>query len=556
MHRRSRLRLLLALASACGTLGAVELFLHLWHGSPLEAPFRFEQMGGSLVEDAGRYRVHPQRFFALAAPYRGVGDHPGRYALETWEFRGRPLEPAPAGGLRIGVFGDSCVYGASVDAADLIGEQIASALRERGLPPTQVFVASFGVPGYSTVQIRTLLEEVLARTPLDLVVLYPAAWNDQSPAMGANDLALRARAQRAPRPWERTATFAFLRQIAARPPEHSAKEILYGWSRGRPPLGTRVPADAVEREVREMIERARRAGSSVLCVVPAHPPETRRDHPRVLEDAESVRRAARVAGTELLDAAALFAKAPQGEASLFCDFVHPSPDGTALLGQAIAEHLTPEIRRRLAASTPAPELRLELARCEPASASSFGGARLEIELRGGAAFTEPPLLLVGGAPLLDVELAADGRTLRGTLPAQRPGTYDLLVQSAEGCAVLPGALTIAAPHLELEPGPTWKLRFHSRPGDAASVRIATARLAAPVWNEIGARELDPLQVLAEPLVLVAGGNGIAELAFPPPAQAADGTHFLQAEVIARTPSGSILASRWTPVLEVRPPRAH
>jgi lysophospholipase L1-like esterase len=555
VHRRTAFRLLLALSSACATFGAVELAVRSARGAPASTAFRFEQIGGSLVDDAGRYELHPRRFFALAAPYRGVCGHPGRYAIDAWSFRGRPLASAPPGALRVGVFGDSCVYGASVDAADMIGEQVAVALRERGLPPTQVVVASFGVPGYSTVQIGALVDEALARWQLDLVVIYPAAWNDQAPAMGANDLALRERAQRVPRIWERSSTYALLLELAARAPAHSRKEILDGWRRGEPPYGTRVPATSVEGEVRAMLAAARRAGAAVLCVAPAHPAATRRDHPRVVEDAESVRRATRGEHLELLDAAALFAATPRAEASLFCDFVHPSPDGSRLLGRAIAESIAPELARLRAARPPAPELDLELARCIPAESSCFGGARLEIELRGAASFAAPPLLLVGGAQLLDLELAPDGRTLRGTMPAQRPGTYDLLVQSAAGCSVLPAAITITAPRLEIEPGLPWKIRLLSRPGDIANLRVSKHRLEFPAWSEIGACELDPRLALPGLVPMVVGPNGIGELEFPPPAQAGDGPHFLQAEVVARTPSGGILASRWTPVLEVRAPRA-
>ncbi|MBK9383735.1 MAG: SGNH/GDSL hydrolase family protein [Planctomycetes bacterium] len=554
MLRRSLFRLLLALASASATLAAVELSLRALRGAPERAEFRFERFGGSrlAVEDEGRYLHHPRRFFTLAAPFRDAF-RPGRYALGAWAFRGRPLEPAPPGLLRVGLFGDSCVYGAAVDTADMLGQQLAEALEERGLPPTQVLVASFGVPGYSTVQIRALLEEVLAAQRLDAVVIYAAAWNDQSPAMGTNDVALRTRTLLPPHPLEGSATFAFLRELSAHAPQLTQKEILSGWRAAKPPYGTRVPAPDVERELRAMIAVARGAGAELLCIAPAHPPKTRLDHPRVLEDAETVRRVAHAEQAALLDAAELFRTARTSEESLFCDFVHPSPLGTRLLGKAIGEALAPALLALRRSRPAVPELDYELARLVPETCSRVGGERLELELRGGPPLSAAPLLLVGGAPLFDVELASDGRRLRATLPEQRAGTYDLLLQSAAGCTRFRAALSISAERLELEPGPLWKLRFHARAGDLAIVRVATQRLLFPEWTERGAQWLDPRTVLPDLLPIQAGPNGIGELEFPPPAEAAEPQHFLQAEIVARAPDGSILSSRWSTVLEVRRP---
>ena len=52
-------------------------------------------------------------------------------------------------------------------------------------------VLNSGVPGYSTVQMRDMLGEMLERFDFAAVVLYPAAWNYGAPAMGRNDLELR-----------------------------------------------------------------------------------------------------------------------------------------------------------------------------------------------------------------------------------------------------------------------------------------------------------------------------------------------------------------------------
>ena len=52
-----------------------------------------------------------------------------------------------------------------------------------------------------TVQIDLLLEEALERWSPDAVVLYPAAWNDQAPALRKPDRELLAELN-APSPWD------------------------------------------------------------------------------------------------------------------------------------------------------------------------------------------------------------------------------------------------------------------------------------------------------------------------------------------------------------------
>jgi lysophospholipase L1-like esterase len=532
----------------------VEFALGLRPASSSVRAFRFEPMTTSLLEDAGRYTHHPRRFYALAAPYLGPADHPGRYALGPAAFRGRPIAPAPPSILRVGIFGDSCVYGAALDAADLLAQQLADRLEAQGLDPTQVLVASFGVPGYSTVQIRALLEEVLERERLDVVVLYPAAWNDQAPALRKNDLALRAEAER-PRSWlERTNLGALFLRRPESAPRFEHAELLRAWRAGAPLLGTRVPAEAVEGEVRAALALARGAGAHIVCVAPAQPAATRRDHPRLLADAESVRRAARAAGVPLLDAAELFRASGLPDGALFCDFVHPSPDGMRILAEALLPELAPPLAEELRRRGSAPRADLRLEELDPESASCFGGERLSLRFSGAATAGELPLVIVGGAPLLDLvrePATAPGELrLRGTAILNRPGPCGVLVQTTSGCAWFPSAFSTTGPELVYLPPPEHRLRFRSRAGDLAHVQVAARRLDAPQWSERGPHLLDDERRVPYAPVLEAGLDGTIEIALPALEPELPRPLYVQALVLARTRDGREIATRWTEPIAV------
>jgi hypothetical protein len=149
--RRATARWLLALGVLTGLLLAAEIVLWStgWLRDPQEFEFR-QATTAMLRDDQGRYRRHDVRFYSLAAGYRQSPSHLGRDATGEWPFRGRPPQPAPPGLLRLVLVGDSCVYGVSLDACDLLGSRLAGELAARGLTPDRVAVLSLGVPGYST----------------------------------------------------------------------------------------------------------------------------------------------------------------------------------------------------------------------------------------------------------------------------------------------------------------------------------------------------------------------------------------------------------------------
>jgi lysophospholipase L1-like esterase len=547
--RRGTARLLLGLGALLLLLLAGEAAL--WATGLVRDPrdFTLRRMTGALQQDtAGRYVLDDVRAYSTAAGFRFSPAHAGRDATGEWPFRGRAGAPLPPAAVlpRVLVVGDSCVYGASLDACDTLGWQLAVALEARGLPPDHVAVIPLGVPGYSTEQILPLLGEGLAAYRPLAVVLYVAAWNDQAPALRAPDRALLAElAQPSALDWLRTHTRlgAALLHVADRTPRD---EIMEGWKAGHPPLGFRVPEQDVEPNVRAMLAACRLAGALAVVIVPPHPDATLREHPRTAADAASVRRAAVAGGAVLLDAPLLLASAGGDPARFFCDYVHPSPAAVELLAQAAAEPVARVVavaQHGVTRSDGAGDA-LHVTSVEPREAFALGDVRLHLELENGSP-QALPAVLVGGAPLLDQRAVQDG--LEGTLPANGTGTLDLVVQDAAGCSVLREALTLRDPEITRVPGSPPRLAVRARPGDRLRLLSATRLRAEPQWSVKGALLLgSDAHVAAPDVELDAQGRAEVEVPGLP-----DGRVYVQAmwAPAGEDPGGS-LASRWTGVVQL------
>ncbi|MHC5210801.1 MAG: SGNH/GDSL hydrolase family protein [Planctomycetota bacterium] len=546
------LRLFLSLSLLVVLLAAAEALL--WVSGKVEDPehFEFRRVTRTLQQDVeGRYRTHPIRFYELAPGFRHAAGHLGRDAVGDWPFRGRPVEPSPQRMLRVAVVGDSCVYGASLNVSEMLGTQIADALRDRGWTPDRVTVLSLGVPGYSTVQLDLLLESTLSDWPLDVVVLYPAAWNDQAPALQRPDEELLASFARPDLlDWFRhnTRVVAALLHVLERRP---FEEILAAWEAGEPLNGWRVPAERVGPNVARMLARCAEAGAAALVIAPAHPPDTASRHPRTRQDAAAVLEAARAAGVPALDAQALLDDTGLDPAHHFVDYVHPSPEATARLGAATAEAITPLLDARAAERDLPPrgalvESALTITAVQPQQASVLGDTPVTVRLAGWTSREPLPSVIVGGAPLIDLHVVSKDM-VEGTLMANGAGRHDLVVQTERGCTWRPGAVTRVTAHLAVDAGPPARLAIASRPGDRARVFVGTGLRATPVWSLRGAFRLD---ASARPLArdLVIDETGLAAEALP---GGVAGTFLVQALVSPAGESpGSGQGSRWTPVFEL------
>jgi lysophospholipase L1-like esterase len=513
--RRATARWLLALGVLTGLLLAAEVVLRStgWLRDPQE--FEFRRATTAMVrDDRGRYRRHDVRFYSLAPGYHHSPSHLGREATGDWPFRGRPPQPAPPGLLRLAIVGDSCVYGVSLDACDLLGSRLAGELAARGLPPDRVAVLSLGVPGYSTEQLAPLLDETLDELHPDVVVIYPAAWNDQAPAVHQTDHELLESLQHATvLDWivGHSRVAAALWPLDADPSPQQAREALKS---GRLPFAFRVPAEQVGPNVAGMLRRCAQAGVPAVVIAPPHLPRTLDEHPRTAVDAAAVLDAARQAGVPALDGQRLLATG-EDPALLFTDGVHPAPAGIARLATALAEAVAPALRAaqaRRAAELPAPAAPLlQIRSVEPRASWTLGDGRLRVTLDGWSRDEALPAVIVGGAPLLELR-AVDEATVEGTLIANGPGLHELIVQTERGCAWLPDAVELR--DLELEVAGS-SLVVHGRAGDRLQLFVATRRRAAPAWSIQGAAWLADAQPLGVPLLLDATGRAETPLSSQP-----------------------------------------
>jgi lysophospholipase L1-like esterase len=545
LRRSPALAALIGIAAGLLLLAAGELALRAL-GLPAARPILVD---GDQAVRAGVLAPDPERGYRLVPGYRASPEHAGSYALGSWPWRGRPASPAPPEVRRVVVVGDSCVYGIGLEVADTLPERLAHALDERGFPPTDVQVLNLGVPGYSSLQIERVLAQALAEHQPDAVVLYPAAWNDQAPALAAPDAAVLSAAGAG---WfERTALGHAL-AAAASSAAPSADAVVRAWEAGDAPFGTRVPAEDVQPAVERMIAAARDAGAAAVVLAPAHPRATAERYARVAADREAVRRAARAAGTTLVDVEDLARASGLPDHALFVDFVHPSPALWELAAPSVAD----AVARALGPPPPPPTTTVDAwaPRATPAELSALGDARIAIELAGwgGWAPGEPaPVATVGGAPLL--EPALEGTMLSGQVPKNAAGAHDLVVFSARAAVRTRAAVRLVAARLELVPDGS-ALVLVARPGDRASVVLARGLAAEPRHDLRGAYRLDPADTLAKTFELTAGAEGTARLGIPADALQGAGELHAQALVLPRGEPPESREARWTAALRLSRPR--
>lgn len=527
---------LLAVGLSLGCLLSLELALRLCGQGPRAERFLFQSAFPAKAADS-LLVTHPARVFTLAARQRMAPRHAGRYANETWPFRGRPPRPAPPGLARVLFLGDSCIFGTGVDTSETLPHQVALALARHGLSQDEVQVVNLGVPGYSIVQVRELLMEELAQGPPPAaVVLYVGAWNDQAPAVDRSDLELVRRRSG----WRGLARRSALLSLLAR---------LGPSAEARPGDAAVPPRPRVEEEdlaelLRDVLLSSRAAGAWPLLVAPAHPASTAREFPRTRRDAATCLRVAAENGVESLDAEAILAASGVPEESRFLDVVHLSPPALAALAEPVASALAARLAGRTRASpvraTDASE-RLEFT---PAEACTFGDVPVRIRPLGFE-LSPPFVLLVGGAPVLDLAPTADGEW-SGILPANGPGRHEVLLQRAESCRVFPDAVLFRLPELALEGK---RLELRSRPGDRAVVG-GSSRLQSPHYTPQGALEVDPGAAWQRTFSLVCDGTGRSELDLAPFLADLREPAFFQALFQPQGLSDEAHLGRWSNVLRL------
>ena len=262
-------------------------------------------------------------------------------------LRGRePVIPKPPGVLRILATGDSSIYGYNVDDDKVFLQVAVGALGEK------VEGWNAAIPGYSTYQTINLLEmRALALEP-DLVLLGNL-WSDNN-FDSFVDVELLESYSRFERGWggrihrllHPLASYRILDYLlrVRRGARAEAREV--GWTVGDENNGTgkrRVSVADYARNLDHLVAMAHARGAEVMMLQLPNPHDLE-DPGEVAPAWDLYRRVMRDTATRhglpLLDAPRLFRESGLEADRLFSDKLHPSVEGHALLGDALANALS------------------------------------------------------------------------------------------------------------------------------------------------------------------------------------------------------------------------
>ncbi len=334
---RRRPRPLLGLLVALAVLGVLELAAHL-------LPFPPSVKGIPL-------KPHPTRIWTLDESGEPLG-----FRVGPGGFRASAVE-GPDGAPLVLTLGDSSVFGDGIPDGSTIHDVLAAELGRAGHPTR---ARTLAVPGYSTFQSRIVLDEAgWAMDPALLVV--GNLWSDSKiEVLRDVDVAASLKEPAARVEWTlgRSALFrkarAWINVVLGRPPHR-----IVAWPDGH--NGTvgirRVPLEQYAANLEAILDGARERGVGVIVLtltdrdsvyIGINPHDPARPYIRVQQEV------ARRRGVPVLEVREMFAAHANEE--LLKDHIHPSEQGSRLIGASIAEFLLaegwPEVRPIPASAPP------------------------------------------------------------------------------------------------------------------------------------------------------------------------------------------------------------
>lgn len=273
----------------------------------------------------------PWLFWRLRPGWRdrwGVPLNSAGYRTPEFETRRRP------GWRRIVCLGDSVTFGVAVPVLRTWPRLLEEELRRRW-ETDAVEVINLGVPGYSAIQGRRILESQVVDLRPDLVILGFGAFNDWVPAIGRTDRE-QAHVPALHRLRVLQAVAALVPRKELDPPENprEAYDRIRRMHTADLKGPRRVPLEDFEWALEDMATRATQAGAQVIFLVPALPGETRVRNPASEDYRAAILRVAATGGHAAVDARELFSGLP--DAAVFLDFCHPTEVGHARLSAGIA----------------------------------------------------------------------------------------------------------------------------------------------------------------------------------------------------------------------------
>lgn len=317
-----------------GLITTVAVLWALEVGAMWVAPHRPLTQGGAHSAETAMRASDVLGWEAVPGPSRAF-NVPGGTTVGPEGTRNPPAVAKRDRGLRLLTLGDSTIYGVMIRDGEVFSDVAASALSRRlGRP---VDALNGGIPGYSSEQARRLYERRLRQYEPDAVVIA-TLWSDSQLGPMPDAMMYPERG-------------AAVRRVL----QHSALVRLFGgllagwvpgrdvaWKLSAEPGVRRVPPSAYRSNLRRLASLAREDGAQpVFLMLPCdrdvrqQPLEEPRPEYRAI-----LREVAAETGGLLVDGVTPFVGDGRGM-GLMLDDVHPSAPGHAILGQAIADALTP-----------------------------------------------------------------------------------------------------------------------------------------------------------------------------------------------------------------------
>lgn len=265
---------------------------------------------------------------------------PGGTVVGPEGTRNPPRPEKAAGALRLLTLGDSTIYGVMIRDGEVFSDVAASALsRALGRP---VDAVNGGIPGYSSEQARRLYERRLRGYRPDAVVVA-TLWSDSQLGPMPDAMLYPERGAAVRRVLQRSAMVRFIGGLMA------------GWVPGRDvawklsaePGVRRVPPSAYRANLRALASLAREDGAEPVFLMLPCDRDVRRQalEPPRPEYRQIMQEVAAETGGLLVDGVTPFVGDPRGM-GLMLDDVHPSAPGHRILGETLAQALTPVLAAR------------------------------------------------------------------------------------------------------------------------------------------------------------------------------------------------------------------
>lgn len=269
-------------------------------------------------------------------------------------FRGPDFKPAKEPETKRIVFlGDSNTFGMGVEGDETYVHRIRRWLQ--GSRTAKWEAINTAVPGYSSFQMLRMLESRVSSYSPDIVVIYAGAWNDYTPAIGLSDEQAWAQMQKSGRgpgngPLGDIQLFHSICNVlrprgnmafAATSRPSKQEEYRRLWSeRMERPDGPRVEKESFQRNLVTIARKSRQWGAKVIFITPPAPFKTRTrftdgdDYARIVNETGAAECDAVVNARDVL-----LTKNETEDKLLFCDIIHPTPEGHARIAQALSAAL-------------------------------------------------------------------------------------------------------------------------------------------------------------------------------------------------------------------------